>query len=34
MDAGMQSTVEAIEERFGSEDPDDWLMNAEPINDE
>ena len=34
MYAGMQSTVEAIEERFGSEDPDDWLMNAELISDE
>jgi predicted transcriptional regulator len=29
--AGMQSTIDAIEERFGAEDPDDWLQNAEPV---
>lgn len=31
---GMRSAIEAIEERFGSEDPDDWLSNAEPVDDE
>lgn len=31
--AGMHSTIEAIEERFGPEDPDDWLQNAEPVDD-
>jgi predicted transcriptional regulator len=31
--AGMHSTIEAIEERFGPEDPDDWLQNAEPVED-
>lgn len=31
--AGMRSTTEAIEERFGPEDPDDWLENAEPVDD-
>ena len=31
--ARMHSTIEAIEERFGSEDPDDSLQNAEPVED-
>jgi len=31
--AAMESTITAIEERLGSEDPDDWLGNAEPVND-
>lgn len=31
--AGMQSTITAIEERFGAEDPDDWLENAESLNE-
>lgn len=31
--AGMQSTVEAIEERLETEDPDDWLANAEPVDE-
>lgn len=32
--AGMRSSIDAIEERFGPEDPADWLMNAEPIDGE
>jgi predicted transcriptional regulator len=31
--AGMRSTIEATEERFGPENPDDWLEAAEPVND-
>jgi len=33
MYAGGRSTVEAIEERIGPEDPDDWLENAEPVDE-
>jgi len=33
MYAGTRSTVEAIEERFGPEDPDDWLEQAEPVDE-
>lgn len=33
MYSGMRSTITAIEERFGPEDPDDWLSNAEPVDD-
>lgn len=32
--AGMESSIEAIEDRFGPEDPDDWLENAESVDDE
>lgn len=31
--AGMQSTIEAIDARLGPEDPDDWLANAEPVDE-
>lgn len=31
--AGTHSTIAAIEERFGPEDPDDWLQHAEPVDD-
>lgn len=30
---GIRSTIEAIEERFGPEDPDEWLPKAEPVTD-
>lgn len=32
--AGMESTLTAIEGRYGPEDPEDWLENAEPVDDE
>lgn len=34
MYAEAQSTVEAIEERFGPEEPKDWLETVEPVDDE
>lgn len=31
--AGMHATIDAIEARFGAEDPDEWLADAEPVDD-
>lgn len=31
--AGMQSIIEAVEDRSGAEDPEEWLENAEPVNE-
>lgn len=31
--AAMESTISAIEARYGSENPEDWLDNSEPVDD-